>query len=282
MCQLFALTSKHPVSPDFSLRGFFQRGGNTGDHIDGWGLALFRDDKIEIQKHLTAAYSCHNANVVLQNKPRATTVIAHIRKATEGKVTPQNTHPFARNLWGDTWIFAHNGTLKNFYPQVDSEFEVFGNTDSERAFCYLLSVLKQSHPEKPTSLETLVTTIHDTSNLIAEYGNFNFLLANDSILLAYCSTELYWTYREPPFEKIELLDCNTSIDISKINSSDDKMFVIATKPLTRGEAWFPMGKGELKVFSQGKTIYELPPNIKDSPNIETWNSAWKSGEIILS
>jgi glutamine phosphoribosylpyrophosphate amidotransferase len=41
-------------------------------------------------------------------------VIAHIRKATQGGVALENTHPFQRELWGRYWVFAHNGDLKEY------------------------------------------------------------------------------------------------------------------------------------------------------------------------
>jgi len=39
VCQLFGLNSARPVSPHFSLRGFFRRGGGADHHADGWDLA---------------------------------------------------------------------------------------------------------------------------------------------------------------------------------------------------------------------------------------------------
>lgn len=153
MCQVFALTSSSPVSPDFSLRGFCQRGGNTGDHRDGWGLALFSRGKADIQTHQSAAHNCQRANYLLQTRPKATTVVAHIRKATEGKVSAENTHPFVRDLWGETWVFAHNGDLKNFFPETGIVYRPTGQTDSERAFCYLFDQLASRFNNQPGVVE---------------------------------------------------------------------------------------------------------------------------------
>jgi predicted glutamine amidotransferase len=280
MCQLFALTSHQPVSPHFSLRGFFQRGGKTGEHGDGWGLALFRDGDFHLQTHVTAAYSCLNATALLHTKPRATTVVAHIRKATEGEVAPQNSHPFIRTLWGETWAFAHNGDLKNFYPNLTADYSPNGQTDSERAFCEIFSQLANHFPDKP-DLPVLAEFLRRQSAVIARHGTFNYLLSNGSLLIAHCSTELYWTHRRFPFGKVHLLDLDMSIDLDEINSAEESMFVIATKPLTRGEAWSPMGPGELRIFDAGQMVCALPAVPAGNSKTLDWNSGWHANRVVI-
>lgn len=281
MCQLFALTSSAPVSPDFSLRGFFQRGGNTGDHSDGWGLALFRQGKTDIQIHQSAAHNCQGASHLLQTRPKATTVLAHIRKATEGEVSRENTHPFVRDLWGETWAFAHNGDLKEFYPEPGGEYRPVGQTDSERAFCHLLNRLTERFPYKP-DLPELIIYLKTLSQHIAQHGAFNFLLSNGSVLITHCSTELYWTQRAPPYSRLTLLDTEFSIDLSELNDQGETMIVLATKPLTRGEAWCPMGRGEIRVFENGHLAFKLLPEVSVYKTLADWNLAWAIQQVIVS
>ena len=40
MCQLFALESNAPTAATFSLTGFAARGGDTAEHVDGFGVAF--------------------------------------------------------------------------------------------------------------------------------------------------------------------------------------------------------------------------------------------------
>lgn len=74
---------------------------------------------------------------MVENYPiKSTNIISHIRKASEGCVSIANTHPFVRELWGEYWVFAHNGHIdieaadiikeweEPFYSPVgDTEFE---------------------------------------------------------------------------------------------------------------------------------------------------------------
>ena len=74
----------------------------------------------------------------------ARTVVAHVRRATVGEPSINNTHPFSHGRW----IFAHNGTVPNFTcvrePLLEAtdplhRTEIRGTTDSELVFRYLLS-----------------------------------------------------------------------------------------------------------------------------------------------
>jgi len=60
-------------------------------------------------------------------------VIAHVRKANRGRICLKNTHPFARELWSQTWSFAHNGQLRGTKQRPLERFLPVGTTDSEHA-----------------------------------------------------------------------------------------------------------------------------------------------------
>ena len=75
-------------------------------------------------------------------------VISHIRRATV-PTSPSftNTHPFVRELYGFTHVFAHNGDVQNILDDTrfrPSYYFPQGKTDSERAFCALLHRLREA------------------------------------------------------------------------------------------------------------------------------------------
>jgi predicted glutamine amidotransferase len=63
----------------------------------------------------------------------------------------ENTHPFARELWGSTWLFAHNGGLKDSKALALDHYRPIGTTDSERAFCWMLGRIRARYPEVPAA-----------------------------------------------------------------------------------------------------------------------------------
>ena len=132
-----------PTDIVFSFTGFAHRGGRTDTHHDGWGIAFFEGAGVRHFVDHQAAIASPIAELIKHYPIKSLNVIAHIRKATQGQVALENCHPFVRELWGRYWVFAHNGDLKDFDPVLDGPFRPVGNTDSERAFCFLLQQLRE-------------------------------------------------------------------------------------------------------------------------------------------
>lgn len=256
MCQLLAMNSSKPAAVDFSFAGFAERGGRTGEHKDGWGIALHTSAGCRLYTDFLPSIDSPLAAQFKQNPIKAKNVVAHIRKATQGRISLENSHPFTRELWGQTWSFAHNGDLKLFNPNP-SLYAPWGDTDSERAFCHLLSGLALRFDQAPPR-HLLYQTLETLAGEIADYGTFNFILSNGELLFAHCSTDLHFVVREYPFSVAKLIDCDLSIDFSKHNHLDDRIAVIATQPLTSNEAWTRLAPGELKLFVGGEEVGAAP------------------------
>lgn len=155
MCRLFGFRSiinsqvhSSLVSADNTLHDLSQR------HPDGWGVAYY----IEKTPHLIKSTDCAMEDQLFQKVSGVVsshTVVAHIRKATQGSHSILNSHPFQYGKW----IFAHNGNIKDFdkvHPKllalVDDDLKryILGSTDSEMIFFILLSKLKKIHSlDKP-------------------------------------------------------------------------------------------------------------------------------------
>jgi predicted glutamine amidotransferase len=249
MCQLLGMNANTPTDVMFSFAGLASR---ADEHKDGFGIAFFEDRGVRLFVDPESARASPVAEMVKRYPIRSGNVIAHIRKATQGQVMLQNTHPFMRELWGRYWVFAHNGDLKDFAPRLHGAFRPVGDTDSERAFCWLMQELAKSHAAVPTIAE-LTRTLAELLPLPARHGTFNLLLSNGQALWAHCSTELHWLERTHPFSAAHLADEDLSVDFAALTSPTDRVVVVATQPLTRGEAWQPFATNELRVFVGGRS-----------------------------
>ncbi|NRR32013.1 class II glutamine amidotransferase [Oxalobacteraceae bacterium] len=253
MCQLLGMNSSKPAALEFSFEGFAERGGRTGEHRDGWGIAFHTGSGCRLYTDYLASVDSPLAADIKQQRIKARNVVAHIRKATQGRIAIENTHPFTRELWGQTWSFAHNGDLKTFEPNP-SLFSPQGDTDSERAFCHLLSGLLLRFPRGQPPRHQLFAALDTLAGEIAAYGSFNFILSNGELMFAHSSTRLHYLVREYPFSVAKLVDCELSIDFSKHNHLDDRIAIIATEPLTSNEDWTAFTPGELRLFVGGEAI----------------------------
>lgn len=226
MCELLGMNCNVPTDICFSFQGFAARGGKTNHHQDGFGIAFFEQG---------------GWRIFLDNQP-----------AFKSPVAIENCHPFQRELWGKIWVFAHNGDLPDLKNESLNFYRPVGQTDSELAFCKLLDHLRGTFGQKMPSLEVLFPVLKKISDEITgEDGVFNYLLSNGEYLFAHCSTNLSYIVRQAPFKAAHLVDEDVAVDFSAVTSLNDRVAVIATKPLTDNEAWTAFKSGQLIAFQDG-------------------------------
>ena len=247
MCQLLGLNANTPTDIVFSFTGFSTR---AEEHKDGFGIAFFEQRGVRLFVDPHSARESPVADMVRRYPIRSKHIVAHIRKATQGLVALQNTHPFVRELWGRYWVFAHNGNLADYSPRLHASFRPVGDTDSERAFCWLMQELAKAHADVP-SIAELTATLRELVPAAAAHGTFNFMLSNGEALWAHSSTQLSYLVRQQPFRRARLQDDDLSVNFAELTSPDDRVVVVVTEPLTADEEWTAFAPGELKVFVDG-------------------------------
>ncbi len=250
MCQLLGMNANVPTDVMFSFAGLARR---ADEHKDGFGIAFFEDRGLRTFVDPRSARESPVAELVRRYPIKSDNVIAHIRKATQGRVALENTHPFVRELWGRYWVFAHNGDLKDFRPRLHAAFRPVGDTDSERAFCWLMQEMAKAHAAVPDVAE-LTLTLRELLPQPAAHGSFNLLLSNGQALWAHCSTRLHFALRAHPFGRATLSDEDVSVDFAALTTPEDRIAVVATEPMTCDEAWQAIAPGELRVFAGGRSL----------------------------
>jgi len=150
MCELLGLNANVPTDICFSFKGLVQRGGKTGPHKDGWGISLYEGRGSRSFHDPRASVASEIAALIQRHSIKSKIIISHIRKANRGKVCLENTHPFSRELWGCSWVFAHNGQLKGIKKRPLTFYQPIGATDSEHAFCWMMGQIREKFPEKKT------------------------------------------------------------------------------------------------------------------------------------
>ena len=250
MCQLLGMNANTPTDVMFSFTGFAVR---AAQHQDGFGIAFFEGPGVRLMVDAQSARTSPIAEMVRRFPIRSCHIVAHIRKATQGVVALQNTHPFVRELWGRYWVFAHNGDLRGFRPRLHGAFRPVGDTDSEHVFCWLMQELAKAHASVP-SIPELTATLRELAPQAAAYGTFNFLLDNGQALWAHASTNLHFLVRQHPFAHASLQDDDVTVNFAKLTSTHDRVAVVVTEPLTRDEPWVAFARGELRVFEGGTPL----------------------------
>jgi predicted glutamine amidotransferase len=253
MCELLGMECNVPTDIVFSFTGFALRGGKTGPHADGWGLALYEGRFARSFLEPIPACQSPMADFIRLNPIKTLLAVAHVRQKTRGQTALENTHPFMRTLWGRHWVFAHNGTLPKVKARRLSWEVPIGDTDSEHAFCWILEQLRTAFPGGyPKNVRTLWKTIAKLGGELGSEGKFNFLLADGRHLYARCGTKLCYIVRQAPFGRATLRDADLQVDFTALAGAKDRVAVVATEPLTRDETWHQGVPGSMWVFDQGR------------------------------
>lgn len=256
------MSANTPTDICFSFTGLMQRGGRTGPHRDGWGIAFYEDRGCRVFHDPGPSADSEIARLLQRYSIKSGIVLCHIRQATHGRVALENTHPFQRELWGRPWTFAHNGRLRGVKRLPLQHYRPVGTTDSEHAFCWLLDQLRERFPRPPRRRETLWRAVSRLAGRLHGHGSCNLLLSDGRVLYAYCSTQLHWLTRRAPFGEARLLDAELQVDFSQVTTPRDVVTVIATRPLTCDEAWTAIAPGSLVVFDEGEALAVSPRRIR--------------------
>lgn len=277
MCQLLGMNCNTPTDIVFSFEGFRLRGGLTDKHADGFGIGFFEQKGVRLFHDDKPSAHSPVADLIKAYQIKSENVIAHIRRATQGSVELANTHPFMREMWGEYWLFAHNGHLQDFFPKAGDFYRAVGSTDSERAFCFILERLRQRFASKPPA-EELFAALAELVAHVRSHGIFNFMLSNGDMLFAHASTLLHYIVRQAPFGEARLVDDDVAVDFSAVTTPDDRVAVIATLPLTGNESWKQLAVNELLAFYKGAVVLrDCPEPVRYLSVAEGLNAAQKVG-----
>ncbi len=215
MCRIFAFRSvirsqvhRSLVSADNALMQQSDR------HPDVWGVAYYNAGAPHVMKSVSSAHVDSLFRRV-SGVVASETVLAHIRKATQGDLSIVNTHPFQYGHW----VFVHNGNLSGFaqvrpallarIPPTLRRY-ILGDTDSELLFylllgnmakrCelqrmgYPLASLVEAVRETVADVEGIVGKVHVQENGAPDETYLTFALTNGSILLGHQGGKpLYWS-----------------------------------------------------------------------------------------
>lgn len=254
MCELFALSSRLPATVDMSLEAFSQRGGHTGPHKDGWGIACYEGLDVRLIRDTTTAADSDWVRFLEHHPLRGTVVISHVRRITLGDRVLSNTQPFARELGGRMHVFAHNGHLADIWQRAalrPAFHRPIGDTDSEHAFCALLARLEPLWlQEGPPTVEDRMRVVTEFAAELRPMGPANFLYSDGDLLFAHGHRR---TQQDgsitPPGLWMLVRSCpagGDDLDTAGLTVSHEgqRVTLLASVPLT-DEAWRPLGEGEV-------------------------------------
>jgi glutamine amidotransferase len=260
MCRLFGFRSVIPSKVHRSLLAAENAlGVQSNFHPDGWGVAFYIDGTPHVTRSpLTALGDSlfHKLSGVAASQ----TVLAHVRKATQGSKTVFNCHPFQYGRW----VFAHNGDVPTFGARREELVEriapelarfILGETDSEIVFYLFLTMLLRSAPlGSRFELEQVMDALRGAVQVVREVCDRGdatpallTLLVTDGELLAATQggRELYWSsHKNRCSDRDRCASLSASCEAPSLDGNVNH-FIVSSEPLSGENVWQPFGAGEI-------------------------------------
>ena len=238
MCRLFGLYANKLVNAYFS---FFEAKRSfenlSREHSQGWGIAWFDGFKWDLYKEPQSLHESNEAKRRIKNI-RGIIIISHVRRASQGEVKKENTHPW---LYKD-YVFAHNGDanrekLLNLLSENYKDLE--GETDSEVLF-HLIVQETENSGEFIEGVRRAIARINSNNiyytslNFVASDGRKLYALryADEDLLYRYT---LYYLKRPREGLKIDKVSEKTAQLIRMKLAAGEKAIIVASEKLTEEE-----------------------------------------------
>lgn len=259
MCRIFAFRSVIPSQVHRSLLDADNAlATQSNEHPDGWGVAFYIDGAPHVTRSPTTALGdqlFHKLSGVVASQ----TVLAHVRKATQGELSVLNCHPFQYGRW----IFCHNGDIPNFDEHRAELLAlvapalrrfILGDTDSEVIFFIILTQLAQQKTlSADYSAHDVLAALRLGCDLVRETCDkgdakslLTMVMTNGTTMIAHQGgKELYRSTHKtrcsdrghcPSLSP----ECEAPTQTGFVNH-----FLLSSEPLQGENVWEPMAEGEL-------------------------------------
>lgn len=269
MCRLFGLhAGMGPVKATFwLLKAPDSLSEQSRREPDGTGIGTFTAGGVpEISKQPIAAFADVAFATAARNL-KSTTFTAHVRYATTGEHTLENTHPFTQ----DGRIFAHNGAFSEL-EKIDARLASLGGAGPDGAGL----VRGQTDSERMFALITLETRRHGGDVAAGIAAALGWIAANMPVcslnLVITTPTDL-WALRYPETHELHVLERAPgghrdgqplAVDSHRIHGHSHDLagrrsVVIATEPMDADPGWRMLAPGEMLQVGPDLTLHSSIP-----------------------
>jgi glutamine amidotransferase len=194
------------------------------------------------------------------------TFVAHVRYASNGGLTCENTHPFEQQQR----LFAHNGVIGDL-PRLDAELGearslVHGETDSERFFALITREIERAG-DVGDGITAAARWISAQLPLFAL--NCVLITASELWALRYPDThELYVLERaaggSSGSHHLEHASRHGSVRVRSGDLASAPAVVVATEPMDEDPGWRPLEPGQLLHVDENLNL-DLRTALHDPP-----------------
>jgi glutamine amidotransferase len=242
-------------------------------HPDGWGVAYYLAGAPHVIRSTGTALNDRLFKRV-SGVVTSQTVVAHVRKATQGELSPLNCHPFQHGRW----VLAHNGDVPEFGEVRDALVDriaprlrgfLLGDTDSEVIFHLFLThlVARVDPSRRGAPVGEVVAALRDAVADVREVADarglpsslLTLLVTDGELMVAHQGgKDLFWSSHKTgcqergscPFFAPE---CEAPSRSGYVNH-----LLLASEPLHGENVWTAMAPGEVVGVDGAMRLFRQP------------------------
>ena len=242
-------------------------------HPDGWGVAYYVSGAPHVIK---SAGTALNDTLFKRVSGIVTsqTVLAHIRKATQGHIHTLNCHPFQFGRW----VMAHNGDIANFADTRESLLQLvaprlqrflLGDTDSELIFHLFLSHLS-AHADlsrRGTPVDVVVDALRRSVDDVYEACHvegikeplLTIMVTDGELMVAYQGgKELHYSTHKVRCSERETCAFFSAECEAPTRTGYVHHLLVSSEPLQGENVWVPMEKGAFVAVDHFMRLHHYP------------------------
>ena len=242
-------------------------------HPDGWGVAYYVDGTPHLARSARTALSDRVFQRV-SGVVASETVLAHVRKATQGNLSVLNCHPFQHGRW----VFAHNGDVPSFGEQRAALLDavlprlrrfILGDTDSEVLFFLLLTRLAQRGKlSEPFSVGVVMEVVRETvawvrsacdrTDLVPARSLLTFLLTDGATMVGVQGgKELHYsTYKRRCPDRDVCASLSAACEAPTKDGFVNHL-LFSSEPLSGDNVWHAMDEGEVVAVDANMCLHHF-------------------------
>ncbi len=270
MCRLFGFRSvlqsqvhRSLVQADNALCSLSEQ------HPDGWGVAYY----VEGTPHLTRSAVSALSDRVFQRVSgvvASETVLAHVRKATQGTLSVLNCHPFQHGRW----VFAHNGDVPNIAEHRERLLQevsprlrryILGETDSELIFFLVLTQLlrygalssRYELSDVVASLTAALALVRAACDDESSTSLLTCILTDGGTMVGYQGgKELHFsTYKSRCADRGVCPSLSASCEAPSPDGQVNHL-IFSSQPLSGENLWYAMAPGEVVAVDSRMRLFD--------------------------
>lgn len=271
MCRLFGFRSviqsqvhRSLVQADNALCGLSEQ------HPDGWGVAYYVDGTPHLMRSAHTAVS-DRVFQRLSGVVASETVLAHVRKATQGSLSVLNCHPFQHGRW----VFAHNGDIPSFShnrPHLLSQVSprlaryILGETDSEVLFFLVLTQLLRygslgsqlSIGDVSAALSRAIRQVRETCDSASTPPSLLTCILTDGALMVAHNGGKELHYSTHKTRCADRKVCKNLTPACEAPSEDGFVnhLIFSSQPLSGENVWLAMDEGDIVGVDARMRLYD--------------------------